>query len=361
MLPTTLAPLIFLRLTVETLHTTLTVRPAAFTEPNLNFVLDTLSSNASRTDTNGFYKFSTGDDPSNTVYGLFFCRGDLSADVCKECVADAHIRLLDECPNQKAAIALYEECLVRFSDPTINSKADLGENLTGCYPFDVPGPDWDKFKMVLINLLHNAADEASFLGQKVCCPRSYCLPKTSSSLGHIDFGNRARSATSSSGLKFTNLKESPQNIPRSYNRSSLYFLELLGISVAGSRLDVSPTIFTSVGTVIDSGTSITYLPPLAYTALSTKLRQSMADYPQAPAQEKFDTCYDMTGNGRIQLPEITLHFGCATDVSLNPLGIVLITKKNPYICCLGFAANKKSEDLTVIGIISSENSIFSMT
>ncbi|XP_071905799.1 cysteine-rich receptor-like protein kinase 10 [Coffea arabica] len=128
---------------------------------NLNLLLYNLSSHASRTDNNGFYNFSTGDDPSNKVYGLFLCRGDVSTDVCKECVADAHTRLLHECPNQTAAIVWYDECLVRFSDQTIFSKADLGENLTRRNPFDVPGPDWDKFIIVLINLLHNAADEAA--------------------------------------------------------------------------------------------------------------------------------------------------------------------------------------------------------
>ncbi|XP_027171345.1 putative receptor-like protein kinase At4g00960 [Coffea eugenioides] len=128
---------------------------------NLNFLLDNLSSHASRTDNNGFYNFSTGDDPSNKVYGLFLCRGDVNTDVCKECVADAHTRLLQECPNQTAAIVWYDECLLRFSDQTIFSRADLGENLTRRNPFDVPGPDWDKFKMVLINLLHNAVDKAA--------------------------------------------------------------------------------------------------------------------------------------------------------------------------------------------------------
>ncbi|XP_071905796.1 cysteine-rich receptor-like protein kinase 25 [Coffea arabica] len=135
---------------------------------NLNFLLDTLSSHASWTDNNGFYNFSTGDDPSNKVYGLFLCRGDVNTDVCKECVADARTRLLHECPNQTAAIVWYDECLVRFSDQTIFSKADLGENLTRRNPVDVPGPDWDKFIMVLINLLHNAADEAAYhaMGKK---------------------------------------------------------------------------------------------------------------------------------------------------------------------------------------------------
>lgn len=181
-------------------------------------------------------------------------------------------------------------------------------------------------------------------------PFIYCLPKTSSSLGYIEFGHRATSVTSSSGLKFTNLvKESSENIPSGYDPSSLYFLELLGISIAGSRLDVSPTVFTSVGTVIDSGTVITYLPPSAYTALRMNFNQSMADYPPAPSQEKLDTCYNVKGYRSIQLPEITFHFGGAADVSLNPSGIVWISKKNPYIWCLGFASNKISGDLTIIG------------
>ncbi|XP_027171869.1 cysteine-rich receptor-like protein kinase 25 [Coffea eugenioides] len=129
---------------------------------NLNFMLDTLSSNASRTDTNGFYNFSTGNDPSNTVYGLFLCRGDLSADVCKGCVASASTRVLQECPNQKAAIVWYEECLLRFSDQTIFSKVD---STAGALMFDVQnvtGPGWYTFTRVdLYNAAYQAVGDAS--------------------------------------------------------------------------------------------------------------------------------------------------------------------------------------------------------
>nr|XP_027061904.1 cysteine-rich receptor-like protein kinase 25 [Coffea arabica] len=128
---------------------------------NLNFVLDALSSNASRTDTNGFYNFSTGNDPSNTVYGLLLCRGDLSPDVCKECVANASTRVFQECPNQTAAIVWYDECLLRFSDQTIFSKVDFGVRLAMYNVQNVTESDWYNFVLLLGNLLYNAADQAA--------------------------------------------------------------------------------------------------------------------------------------------------------------------------------------------------------
>nr|XP_027062937.1 cysteine-rich receptor-like protein kinase 10 [Coffea arabica] len=128
---------------------------------NLNFVLDTLSSNASRTDTNGFYNFSTGNDPSNTVYGLFLCRGDLSADVCKECVANASTRVFQECPNQTAAIVWYDECLLRFSDQTIFSKVDSRVVVAMYNTQNVTESNWYNFVLLLGNLLYNAADQAA--------------------------------------------------------------------------------------------------------------------------------------------------------------------------------------------------------
>nr|XP_027062940.1 putative receptor-like protein kinase At4g00960 [Coffea arabica] len=129
---------------------------------NLNFVLDTLSSNASQTDTNGFYNFSTGNDPSNKVYGLFLCRGDLSADVCKECVASATTRVFQECPNQRAAIVWYDECLLRFSNETIFSKVDSTAGPFMCNVQNATGPGWYTFTRVdLYNAAHQAAGDAS--------------------------------------------------------------------------------------------------------------------------------------------------------------------------------------------------------
>ncbi|KAL3504082.1 hypothetical protein ACH5RR_033923 [Cinchona calisaya] len=180
---------------------------------------------------------------------------------------------------------------------------------------------------------------------------SYCLPKTSSSEGYLQFGDRARSATSSFGLQYTSLIKQPsQSIPSFYFQNSLHYVQLLGISVAGIRLNVPSTVFTSKGTVIDSRTVITYLPESVYNALRTAFNLSMAQYPPAtPTHKNLDTCYNVKGFATIRLPHIVFHFGSGTDVSLNPSGIVYISQNNTDVWCLGFAANKNSGDLTIIG------------
>ncbi|KAL3517003.1 hypothetical protein ACH5RR_023905 [Cinchona calisaya] len=97
------------------------------------------------------------------------------------------------------------------------------------------------------------------------------------------------------------------------NNGSLYYVQLLGISVAGIRLNVPSTVFTSKGTVIDSGIVITYLPESIYITLRTNFKQSTAKYPHAAPQEKLDTCYNVKGIIRICLPDIVFHFGSGTD------------------------------------------------
>ena len=84
---------------------------STYTE-NLNFLLSTLSSNASLTSRNGFYNFTASHDPSNMVYGLFLCRGDVNPDVCGQCVANARGEILKTFLNRKTAFISHDECLL---------------------------------------------------------------------------------------------------------------------------------------------------------------------------------------------------------------------------------------------------------
>ena len=92
---------------------------------NLNFLLSILSSNASLASRNGFYNFTAGHDPSNMVYGLFNCRGDVNPDGCGRCVANARGDILKKCWNQTTAFMSYDdECLLRYSNESMFSRAD---------------------------------------------------------------------------------------------------------------------------------------------------------------------------------------------------------------------------------------------
>ncbi|PKU59278.1 Aspartic proteinase nepenthesin-1 [Dendrobium catenatum] len=76
---------------------------------------------------------------------------------------------------------------------------------------------------------------------------SYCLP-------------------SALGVKYTPMVTNPK-------MPSFYFLNLTAIFIWGERIDLSPTIFSSPGTILDSGTTFTRLPPTTYFALRSIFRK----------------------------------------------------------------------------------------
>ncbi|XP_027184083.1 putative receptor-like protein kinase At4g00960 [Coffea eugenioides] len=104
---------------------------STYTE-NLNFLLSTLSSNTSLTSRNGFYNFTASHDPSNMVYGLFLCRGDVNPDVCGQCVANARGEILKTFLNRKTAFISHDECLYALYkfyssvSPTPKPSSNLG-------------------------------------------------------------------------------------------------------------------------------------------------------------------------------------------------------------------------------------------
>ncbi|KAK7269970.1 hypothetical protein RIF29_22797 [Crotalaria pallida] len=80
---------------------------------NLHTLLSYLSSNA--TGNTEFYNTTvTATNPSDTVYGLFMCRGDFPS--CTQCVVNATDKLSSECSLSKAAVIWYDECMVRYNN-----------------------------------------------------------------------------------------------------------------------------------------------------------------------------------------------------------------------------------------------------
>ncbi|CAN4092103.1 unnamed protein product [Withania somnifera] len=84
---------------------------------NLKALLSSMSSNASRP--NGFYNSSAGHTGSELVYGLFLCRGDVSLDVCQNCVSTTTEDIISFCSNGKIAALWFDECLVRYSNQSL--------------------------------------------------------------------------------------------------------------------------------------------------------------------------------------------------------------------------------------------------
>ncbi|KAK9291683.1 hypothetical protein L1049_019632 [Liquidambar formosana] len=88
-------------------------------QTNLGVLLSSLTANATRE--NGFYNTTVGQNPPNIVYGLFLCRGDVTPDVCQDCVATASREIVQGCTKENVIITWYDECMLRYSDQSIFS------------------------------------------------------------------------------------------------------------------------------------------------------------------------------------------------------------------------------------------------
>ena len=94
--------------------------PNSTYQSNLNHLLSFLSSNASRE--GGFYNTTVGQNSPNQIYGLFLCRGDVTTDVCKDCVATAAKVVVQQyCPTGIKAVIWYDECMLRYSNESFFS------------------------------------------------------------------------------------------------------------------------------------------------------------------------------------------------------------------------------------------------
>ncbi|KAJ6767272.1 CYSTEINE-RICH REPEAT SECRETORY PROTEIN [Salix purpurea] len=92
-------------------------------QANLNLLLSSIVSNATRNNLNGFYNSSVGLYPDD-VYGLFLCRGDVNNKACQNCVSLAAKEAIKRCPLEKVVVLWYDLCLLRYSNRAFFSTMD---------------------------------------------------------------------------------------------------------------------------------------------------------------------------------------------------------------------------------------------
>ncbi|CAN1793951.1 Aspartyl protease family protein 2 [Linum perenne] len=176
---------------------------------------------------------------------------------------------------------------------------------------------------------------------------SYCLVDRSASAkpSSMVFGDKAVSRTA----RFTPLISNPK-------LDTFYYVELLGISVGGTRVPrITATLFKldptgNGGVIIDSGTSVTRLTRPAYIALRDAFRVGASNLKRAADFSLFDTCFDLSGKTEVKVPTVVLHFRGA-DVSL-PASNYLIPVDTSGTFCFAFAGTMSG--LSIIGNIQQQ-------
>jgi hypothetical protein len=128
--------------------------------------------------------------------------------------------------------------------------------------------------------------------------------------------------------------------------ASFYGLGLTGISVSRCQLSIPTSVFSTPGTIIDSGTVITQLPPMAYNELRTTVRELMRGYPMTSPVSILDTCYNFSKNKSVLVSSIAFLFG-GVSVDLDHAGVFYILSSSH--ACLGFARNNDASNIVIIG------------
>lgn len=164
---------------------------------------------------------------------------------------------------------------------------------------------------------------------------SYCLPSSASYTGHLTFGGAGAASTT---IKYT---------PFSSKITSVYGIDVIGISVSGVKLAINESVFSSGAGIIDSGTVITRLPPTAYSALKTEFRRQMAQYKAARSLSFLDTCYDLSAYATVNIPKVTISFSGGIDVLISAQGTLYVT--SPSQVCLAFTATTADTDVLIFG------------
>ncbi|KAL6207072.1 hypothetical protein ACLB2K_024317 [Fragaria x ananassa] len=134
--------------------------PNSSYQSNLNLLLSSLTSNATRDI--GFYYATAGvqNSTAEVVYGSFLCRGDLTPDVCQECVATvAKDGVQKYCPLGKIAIIWYDYCMLRYQNQSFLNIMDEAPRVSMLNTGNISDPT--RFMQLLGETVNGLVDLAS--------------------------------------------------------------------------------------------------------------------------------------------------------------------------------------------------------
>ncbi|KAL0393812.1 UNVERIFIED_CONTAM: Aspartic proteinase CDR1 [Sesamum latifolium] len=206
---------------------------------------------------------------------------------------------------------------------------------------------FDKTASGIVGLGGGAVSIVRQLGATIGGKFSYCLTTLDSkSSSKISFGPNAI-------VTGPNVSSTPmvQKSPDTF-----YYLTLEGVSVGNEALAYnyipnsnSKASVEEGNIIIDSGTTLTFLPSSLYEELESTLEKSISGNRVSDPQGLFGLCYKLPSNGKINAPPIIAHFTGA-DVELTQESTFLEVEEG--VACLTFVP---SQDLAIFGNLHQMN------
>ncbi|MCD7447277.1 hypothetical protein HAX54_026396 [Datura stramonium] len=132
-----------------------------------------------------------------------------------------------------------------------------------------------------------------------------------------------------------------------------YNVIMKGIEVGGQVLDTPTTM-----TIIDSGTTLAYLPTMAYNALIDKLKERQPHLNVRLVEGTFH-CFDYTGKIDDGFPVVTFRFADSLSLTVYPHDYLFQVKETKW--CIGWQASgiqtKNGKEITLLGDLALTNKL----
>ncbi|XP_074274804.1 aspartyl protease family protein 2 [Silene latifolia] len=193
------------------------------------------------------------------------------------------------------------------------------------------------------------------LGKRFGNRFSYCLPDYTISppkISYLVIGGRH-------GVVSRNTRSTP--LLTNIFATTFYYIEILYVIIENVKLPINPSVWGiddlgNGGTIIDSGTTLTFFPEPAYR----QIVKEMADRVKLPrlskASQVFDLCYNVSGVSKLNLPSLKLVFAGDSVFDPPPGNYFIDTAKD--VKCLALQAVTSPAGNAVIGNLMQQGFLF---
>ncbi|XP_057821978.1 aspartic proteinase nepenthesin-1 [Cryptomeria japonica] len=236
-----------------------------------------------------------------------------------------------------------------FSSPKSKAKPSKVRVAFGC-GHDNEGDGFEQASGI-VGLGRGSLSFIAQLGKSLAHKFSYCLSDSPAKSSTIFFGQAAR-------LEGRVVKSTPFQVDHR-GEPTYFYLSLQGISVGKRLLGIRKGTFDvrsdgTGGFIIDSGTTITYLPELAYGALKKELVSLIKLATVDGSQFGLDLCYKIRSvkPSLAQFPKLTFHFKGA-DYVLPPENYMISADSSSKLLCL--AMMPSGDGISIFGNVQQQN------
>ncbi|GLU04795.1 hypothetical protein SLE2022_219260 [Rubroshorea leprosula] len=186
---------------------------------------------------------------------------------------------------------------------------------------------------------------------------SYCLmdytlspPPTS----YLMIGGGQNAVSKNPKMSFTPLLINPFS-------PTFYYIGIKGVSVNNVKLQIDPSVWSldemgNGGTVIDSGTTLTFLPEQAYRRILTAIERRVELPGPAELTPGFDLCVNASGGSMSRLPRLSFKLSGDSVFAPPPRNYFIETEEG--VRCLAIQSVATETGFSVIGNLMQQGFFF---